>query len=470
MVGVDPIAGVSGNCHLTQDLINLFTSYRLFNLNHFKRKSYQVPDPSYWEKATDLGLIGIQKDEWQSNTHQLNLEGIRLNNKQDCLIQENNPVNGQVTAHWAYLTLVDYYVEEQERCWHKKLWKQRFPLKIKCFIWLLFNNKILTWENLQRRGKHGPSICLLCKSEEDSVCHLFFKCNYTLDIWRTICKLLKIDDGQPCMDFYLAYQLWIIKYRNLKTIPGLLAWAIWKTRNMAIFQDINPIKKQTLGVFWNLFHSYSYLPKVNQTFIKNIFDIPMELGKVIGVFDGASTIHTGGAGFTIRCGVEYLLKFQLACGSATNTEDELLGLWGVLKVAAICGIDSLIFYGDSLVVINWENKQAKLENTQLYHWCSRIAFLVSHFVDLSINHVYRENNDVADTLSKEALDGDPGVLLWEEWIHGSCAHSGSISSFLSEGYQICWLEANLCFVLLFQMMVQSQCITMNCEGLQSLWF
>lgn len=81
MVGVDPIAGVSGNCHLTQDLINLFTSYGLFNLNHFKRKSYQVPDPSYWEKATDLGLIGIQKDEWQSNTHQLNLEGIRLNNK-----------------------------------------------------------------------------------------------------------------------------------------------------------------------------------------------------------------------------------------------------------------------------------------------------------------------------------------------------------------------------------------------------
>lgn len=154
--------------------------------------------------------------------------------------------------------------------------------------------------------------------------------------------------------------------------------------------------------------------------------------KSIGFFDGASYEHKGGAGFTIRCGLDYLLKFRLACGVATNTKAELLGLWGVLKVAAICVIDSLKVYGDSMVIINWANRQAKLENTLLYHWCNRISFLLNRFLDLSIVRVYRENNDVADSLSKEAPDGEPRVLFWEEWVDGLCAHFGSISSFLSE--------------------------------------
>lgn len=46
-VGVDPIAGVSGNFCLSQELRNLFSSYGLFTLNQFKRTSYQVLDSSY---------------------------------------------------------------------------------------------------------------------------------------------------------------------------------------------------------------------------------------------------------------------------------------------------------------------------------------------------------------------------------------------------------------------------------------
>lgn len=56
---------------------------------------------------------------------------------------------------------------------------------------------------------------------------------------------------------------------------------------------------------------------------------------------------------------------------------------------------------------------------------------MSWFSDLNIDHVFRENNDVADALSKEALDGEVGYLYWEEWVEGFHTHSGSMK-FLEE--------------------------------------
>ena len=37
-----------------------------------------------------------------------------------------------------------------------KVWKWKIPHKITLFNWLLRKGKILTWENLQKREKHGP--------------------------------------------------------------------------------------------------------------------------------------------------------------------------------------------------------------------------------------------------------------------------------------------------------------------------
>jgi len=59
------------------------------------------------------------------------------------------------------------------------LWKTVVPNKIIHFSWLVFHNKILTWENLQKRNWSGPSICLLCKKGEDSSNHIFLTCSYT---------------------------------------------------------------------------------------------------------------------------------------------------------------------------------------------------------------------------------------------------------------------------------------------------
>jgi hypothetical protein len=46
--------------------------------------------------------------------------------------------------------------------WRMLLWKWNIQLKIKLFLWLAMEWKILTWDLLQRRGWVGPRKCPLC--------------------------------------------------------------------------------------------------------------------------------------------------------------------------------------------------------------------------------------------------------------------------------------------------------------------
>jgi hypothetical protein len=75
--------------------------------------------------------------------------------------------------------------------WRKALWDWDCPLKVKLFTWLLVENKILSWEILQRRGFSGPGICPLCKNQTETTQHLFMECGFTVIVWRKIKAAIK---------------------------------------------------------------------------------------------------------------------------------------------------------------------------------------------------------------------------------------------------------------------------------------
>ena len=68
----------------------------------------------------------------------------------------------------------------------KKVWKADCIPKVNSFIWLLCHNKLLTAENLRKRGINGPSRCPLCNSDEESSNHLFLQCKFSLLIWGSV--------------------------------------------------------------------------------------------------------------------------------------------------------------------------------------------------------------------------------------------------------------------------------------------
>ena len=99
--------------------------------------------------------------------------------KEDKLVWTKNPVNGDFTTKLGYKTWAWEQHQGEKVDWWKQLWKSKGPLNAKLTLWLTLNNKLLTWDNLQRRGWIGPNRCALCYSNEETVSHLFNLCSYT---------------------------------------------------------------------------------------------------------------------------------------------------------------------------------------------------------------------------------------------------------------------------------------------------
>ena len=86
-------------------------------------------------------------------------------------------------------------------------------------------------------------------------------------------------------------------------------------------------------------------------------------------------------------------------------------------------------YGDSLVVINWENCKSDLSSIDLDHWCDNIRNMIMCSSGMDISHVYREHNQRADCLSKDALLLSPSHSVFSEYYDVTMCMSGSTQLF-----------------------------------------
>jgi hypothetical protein len=67
------------------------------------------------------------------------------------------------------------------------------------------------------------------------------------------------------------------------------------------------------------------------------------------------------------------------------------------------GIKRLLVYGDSAVVINQVNKSWDRNKENMDAYCLKVRKLENKFYGLEFHHVVRDNNVVADVLSKLVL-------------------------------------------------------------------
>jgi hypothetical protein len=77
---------------------------------------------------------------------------------------------------------VDEDEEDPTQQWGKIWCNPQWP-KIKLFEWLVLHNRILTWENLRKRGFIGPYHHHLCQSKEETTNHLLDEFSYTAELW-----------------------------------------------------------------------------------------------------------------------------------------------------------------------------------------------------------------------------------------------------------------------------------------------
>ena len=144
-----------------------------------------------------------------------------------------------------------------------------------------------------------------------------------------------------------------------------------------------------------------------------------------GYFDGASTSTAASIGFCLYFNENHRLDFALGVGHGSNTKAELLGLWALLHSSQMMGIPLARIYGDSQVIINWAKGITALSAPEPFHWCRESQKLFRSFQDLTISHIYREYNGIANRLSKQALTFSPGFGCFNEFFDDHLVTSDS---------------------------------------------
>ena len=105
--------------------------------------------------------------------------------------------------------------------------------------------------------------------------------------------------------------------------------------------------------------------------------------------------------------------FKERLGLSSNKKVELLALKLLLQLVFNLGIQKLHIFGDSLLVIERMEKEKNVHNIFLCPLYDELMVIEISFQDMCFQHICRERNGVANTLSKEILQLNP--TNWNTW-------------------------------------------------------
>lgn len=131
-------------------------------------------------------------------------------------------------------------------CW-KCIWSSDGLLKVNILCWTLAHGKILTGENLAKRGFLGPFRCSLYKKYSESINHLFLECSISLLIWKVALQnlFLRVQWPSSYGNIFSKWQhlynssfrqKWLFK-KVWIALPKYVCWKIWLARNKEFFAE-----------------------------------------------------------------------------------------------------------------------------------------------------------------------------------------------------------------------------------------
>lgn len=89
-------------------------------------------------------------------------------------------------------------------------------------------------------------------------------------------------------------------------------------------------------------------------------------------------------------------------GAGSNNYSEIIALKLLLLFAVEKECKTLQVFGDSLLIIHWVNRVQRCHISPLLPILEEVMRIIPVFDSISFSHIYRERNQLADRLSKEA--------------------------------------------------------------------
>lgn len=82
------------------------------------------------------------------------------------------------------------------------LWKIKIPTKIRIFLWVASQDKLLTQQNLWIKGCSVPIGCHLCANTEmETTGHLLYNCPFANRLWQLLVPLLQTPNQTEARSF-----------------------------------------------------------------------------------------------------------------------------------------------------------------------------------------------------------------------------------------------------------------------------
>ena len=117
-----------------------------------------------------------------------------------------------------------------------------------------------------------------------------------------------------------------------------------------------------------------------------------------------------GGGAILYLSNQHYYNIRMGLGPGTNNYVELQSLRLLLIFARDISCDSIQIFGDSQLVTNWFNNISQCHSHTLSALLHEVHHLRTLFDSITVTHIYRSRNKVADQLSKEATE-----LIWGTW-------------------------------------------------------
>ncbi|XP_078169794.1 uncharacterized protein LOC144564134 [Carex rostrata] len=190
---------------------------QVLNVRHIRELFKEVPSQEAAEQLTQL-------------YEKLSQQPILLNNEPD-------------EARWKWTPEAQFSVKSYYQAFKhaptriseaSKVWKIKAPPRMQVFSWLMVLNKVLTIDNLNKRGWSIVNRCTMCKLQLESVRHLFEECIVTKEIYQQLSLIMGMNmPTQQARKALLGNEL----NKKEKSLLLIAQFVIWRERCTRTFTD-----------------------------------------------------------------------------------------------------------------------------------------------------------------------------------------------------------------------------------------
>ncbi|CAN1743220.1 Putative ribonuclease H protein At1g65750 [Linum perenne] len=238
----------------------------------------------------------------------------------------------------------------------RPIWSWRGPNKVRYFLWLAFQDKLLSNSQRVRRRLASDVSCATCQHPSEDVLDIVRDCPFALEVWN-LSEITAVNDeiwNKPRQEWLSG-----LLQTSDGLLFGLICWSLWKTRNERVFSEV------VLNSDGSVLHPSSKAAAGGL--------IRDELG---------------------RC----LMAFSYNLGRCSITRAELRGAVHGLSIAWNLGYRRVLVQMDSAAAIAILEAKGEIDHQHAMEVIQYRELLTRDWT-VKIKHIYREANKAADSLA-----------------------------------------------------------------------